>query len=74
MFIFVDLSRYIRDSEKFAEALLERYGVTVIPGTYFSDIYKSAIRISFVVESIERIRMGGIERIGNAINDLRSSL
>ncbi|ADN49616.1 pyridoxal phosphate-dependent aminotransferase [Vulcanisaeta distributa] len=73
MFIFVDLSHYIRDSERFAEALLERYGVTVIPGTYFSDIYRSAIRISFVVESIERIRMG-IERISNAINDLRGSL
>ncbi len=73
MFIFVDLSHYIRDSERFAEALLERYGVTVIPGTYFSDIYRSAIRISFVVESIERIRMG-IERISNAINDLKGLL
>ncbi|GAB6947646.1 pyridoxal phosphate-dependent aminotransferase [Vulcanisaeta sp. JCM 16161] len=73
MFIFVDLSRYIRDSEKFAEVLLEKYGVTVIPGTYFSDIYRSAIRISFVVESIERIRMG-IERISEAINELRGSL
>ncbi len=73
MFIFVDLSRYIRDSEKFAELLLEKYGVTVIPGTYFSDIYRSAIRISFVVESIERIRMG-IERISEAANELRGLL
>lgn len=72
MFVFVDLSKYIRDSERFAEALLERYGVTVIPGTYFSDVYRSAIRISFVVESVDRLQLG-IERISRAINDLRSS-
>ncbi|GAB6943425.1 pyridoxal phosphate-dependent aminotransferase [Vulcanisaeta sp. JCM 14467] len=73
MFVFVDLSKYIRDSERFAEALLERYGVTVIPGTYFSDVYRSAIRISFVVESIDRLQLG-VERINRAINDLRGSL
>ncbi|MFB6470022.1 MAG: pyridoxal phosphate-dependent aminotransferase [Vulcanisaeta sp. AZ3] len=68
MFIFVDLSRYIDDSEKFAEMLLERFGVTVIPGTYFSEIYRGAIRVSFVVESIDRIREG-IRRIREAVNE-----
>ncbi|MCG2895390.1 MAG: pyridoxal phosphate-dependent aminotransferase, partial [Vulcanisaeta sp.] len=34
MFIFTDLSRYIRDSEKLAELLLEKYGVALVPGTY----------------------------------------
>ncbi|MFP3216239.1 MAG: pyridoxal phosphate-dependent aminotransferase [Vulcanisaeta sp.] len=73
MFIFTDLSRYIRDSEKLAELLLENYGVALVPGTYFSDIYKSAIRISFVVESPERIREG-IRRIAEAIDKYGGSI
>ncbi|MCG2880662.1 MAG: pyridoxal phosphate-dependent aminotransferase [Vulcanisaeta sp.] len=73
MFIFTDLSRYIRDSEKLAELLLEKYGVALVPGTYFSDIYKSAIRISFVVESPERIREG-IRRIAEAIDKYGGSI
>jgi aspartate aminotransferase len=73
MFIFTDLSRYIGDSEKLAELLLEKYGVALVPGTYFSDIYKSAIRISFVVESPERIREG-IRRIAEAIDKYGGSI
>ncbi|BDR92326.1 pyridoxal phosphate-dependent aminotransferase [Vulcanisaeta souniana] len=73
MFVFADLSNYISNSEKFAEVLLEKFGVTVIPGTYFSDIYKSAIRISFVVENADRIRLG-IKRIHDAINEYGKSL
>ena len=73
MFVFADLSNYIKNSEKFAEVLLEKYSVTVIPGTYFSDIYKAAIRISFVVENADRIRLG-IRRIHDAINEYGKSL
>jgi len=73
MFVFVDMSRYIRDSERFAEILLEKFGVTVIPGTYFSDIYRAAIRVSFVVESIDRIREG-IRKIGEAVSEYGESL
>jgi aspartate aminotransferase len=73
MFVFADLSGYIKDSERLAELLLEKFGVTVIPGTYFSDIYRSAIRISFVVESIDRI-VEGIRRIAEAVSEYGRSL
>ncbi|MEM1902578.1 MAG: pyridoxal phosphate-dependent aminotransferase [Pyrobaculum sp.] len=66
MFVFVDLSRYIDDGEVFAKMLLEKYGVAVVPGSYFSETYKAAVRISFVTESEERIEEG-IRRIGEAL-------
>ncbi|ABL87946.1 aminotransferase [Pyrobaculum islandicum DSM 4184] len=66
MFIFVDLSRYIYDGEEFAKKLLEKYGVAVVPGSYFSGIYRAAVRISFVTETPERIEEG-IRRIGEAV-------
>lgn len=68
MFVFVDLSRYIRDGEEFSRMLLERHGVAVVPGSYFSTRYISAIRISFVTESPERIEEG-IRRIGLALDE-----
>ncbi|ABP51455.1 MAG: pyridoxal phosphate-dependent aminotransferase [Pyrobaculum sp.] len=67
MFIFVDLSRYLNDSESFARDLLERHGVAVVPGSYFSEYYKAAVRISFVTETPQRIDEG-IRRIGEALN------
>ncbi|MEZ0319093.1 MAG: pyridoxal phosphate-dependent aminotransferase [Pyrobaculum sp.] len=66
MFIFADLSRYIQDGETFARDLLEKYGVTVVPGSYFSEYYKAAIRISFVTEPPHRLEEG-IRRIGEAL-------
>lgn len=69
MFIFADLSRYIDDGEKFAKRLLEEHGVAVVPGSYFSQIYRSAVRISFVTESESRIEEG-IKRIGRALGTL----
>jgi aspartate aminotransferase len=66
MFIFVDLARYIQDGESFARELLERHNVAVVPGSYFSDVYKAAVRISFVTETPQRIEEG-IRRIGEAV-------
>jgi aspartate aminotransferase len=66
MFVFADLSRYISDGEIFARELLERYGVAVVPGSYFSNVYKAAVRISFVTETPQRIEEG-IRRIGEAL-------
>ncbi len=66
MFIFVDLSSYIKNGEAFAEMLLEKYGVAVVPGSYFSETYRSAVRVSFVTETIERIEEG-VRRMGNAV-------
>ncbi len=66
MFVFVDLARYIQDGEVFARELLERYGVATVPGAYFSEVYKAAIRISFVTETPQRLEEG-IRRIGEAV-------
>ncbi|MFB6490383.1 MAG: pyridoxal phosphate-dependent aminotransferase [Thermoproteus sp. AZ2] len=67
MFIFVDLSAYISDGEAFAQRLLEEKSVAVVPGSYFSEYYKAAIRISFVAETPERL-VEGIKRIGEAVS------
>ncbi|ACB40336.1 pyridoxal phosphate-dependent aminotransferase [Pyrobaculum neutrophilum] len=69
MFVFVDLSSYVLDGESFAKQLLERYGVAVVPGSYFSEVYKAAVRISFVSETPERIEEG-IRRMGEAAGAL----
>jgi len=66
MFVFVDLAQYIQDGEVFAKELLERYGVATVPGAYFSEVYKAAIRISFVTETPQRLEEG-IRRIGEAV-------
>jgi aspartate aminotransferase len=66
MFVFADLARYIQDGETFARELLERYGVAAVPGAYFSEVYKAAIRISFVTETPQRLEEG-IRRIGEAV-------
>lgn len=66
MFIFVDLSSYIDDGEAFAQKLLQEYGVALVPGNYFSEVYKAAVRISFVAEKTERLTEG-IRRIGEAL-------
>jgi Aspartate/tyrosine/aromatic aminotransferase len=65
MFVFVDLARYVQDGESFARELLERHNVAVVPGSYFSDVYKAAVRVSFVTETPQRIEEG-IRRIGQA--------
>ncbi|MFP3251132.1 MAG: pyridoxal phosphate-dependent aminotransferase [Thermoproteus sp.] len=66
MFIFLDLSKYIADGETFAQEMLEKYSVALVPGSYFSDVYKAAVRISFVAEKPERL-VEGIKRIGEAV-------
>lgn len=65
MFIFVDLAAYINDGEAFAQRLLEERSVAVVPGGYFSEYYRAAIRISFVAETPERTAEG-IRRIAEA--------
>jgi len=46
--------------------MLEKYSVALVPGSYFSDVYKAAVRISFVAEKPERL-VEGIRRIGEAV-------
>ncbi|WP_069807333.1 pyridoxal phosphate-dependent aminotransferase [Vulcanisaeta thermophila] len=71
MFMFLDLSSYgVKDAERFSQYLLENYSVAVIPGSYFSEVYTGAIRISFVAESRDRL-VEGIRRIGEALNNYK---
>lgn len=59
MFMFMDFSSYLKrlhmDSTEFAEELLEKMGVAIIPGTLFSDSCRDYMRFSFVIESEGRI-------------------
>lgn len=70
MFVFVDLSKYITDGEAFAQRLLEEYSVALVPGSYFGEAYKAAVRISFVAEGPERL-VEGIRRMGEALSTYR---
>ena len=52
-----------RDDEEFANRLLYRKNVIVIPGSHFGDMGRNHIRMTFVSESEERI-IEGLRRIG----------
>jgi len=66
-YFFVDVKYYLeamkRDDEEFANRLLYRKGVVVIPGSHFGEMGKGHIRMTFVSEPEDRIREG-IKRIG----------
>jgi aspartate aminotransferase len=62
-YYFVDLSKHIKDDEKFANDLLQETKVVVIPGKFFGNNGKKHIRLTFVSEPIERIEQG-IKKIG----------
>jgi len=47
-----------RDDEEFANRLLYRKSVVVIPGKYFGEMGKGHVRMTFVSESEERIEEG----------------
>ncbi|WP_291766241.1 pyridoxal phosphate-dependent aminotransferase [Caldivirga sp. UBA161] len=72
MFIFVDLAKYIDDSDKFAEFAMEKYSVALVPGSYFSEQYKAAVRISFVWERTDRL-IEGIRRLAEAAKAYKAS-
>ncbi|WP_225876060.1 pyridoxal phosphate-dependent aminotransferase [Infirmifilum lucidum] len=61
-YFFVDLRPYLeamgRDDEEFANRLLYRKSVVVIPGKYFGEMGKGHVRMTFVSESEERIEEG----------------
>lgn len=73
MFVFADLKEHLSplglDADRLAELLLTRKGVAVVPGSYFSQHYKYAVRFSFVSESEERIREG-VKRIAELLGEL----
>lgn len=61
-YFFVDLRPYLeamgRDDEEFANRLLYRKSVVVIPGKYFGEMGRGHVRMTFVSESEERIEEG----------------
>ncbi len=61
-YFFVDMRRYLeamnRNDEEFANRLLYRKSVVVIPGRYFGDKGKGHVRMTFVTEPEDRIEEG----------------
>lgn len=61
-YFFVNIEEYLkamgRDDEEFANRLLYRKSVVVIPGRYFGEMGKNHIRMTFVSEPEERIEEG----------------
>ncbi len=66
-YFFVDMRYYLeamgRDDEEFANRLLYRKGVVVIPGSHFGEMGRGHVRMTFVSEPEDRI-IEGIRRIG----------
>ncbi len=78
MFIYIDLEEALEplgiSSKAFAEELLKRKRVAVVPGEFFERrkrrVYR--VRVNFTSEPLERL-VEGIERIGEAIGELRGN-
>jgi aspartate/methionine/tyrosine aminotransferase len=57
-YIFIDVSEWITNTKDFCIKLLKDHNISVIPGGAYGESTNSFLRISFGVESIERIREG----------------
>ncbi|MFP3178938.1 MAG: pyridoxal phosphate-dependent aminotransferase [Thermocladium sp.] len=73
MFIFLDLSSKVINGDLFAEHALTSHGVAVVPGSYFSDKYRGAVRVSFVWEPSDRL-IEGINRLSAAVESWKEPL
>ena len=69
-YFFVDMRHYLqlmdRDEQDFCNRLLTRKGVIVIPGSYFGDKGIGHVRLTFVSEPEDRIKLG-LQRIGEYV-------
>jgi len=74
MFTLLDLSPVLGDvdAEQVAVRLLEEKGVAVVPGTYFGESARTALRLSFAAEPPERLREAAA-RIGEVVDSMRRS-
>jgi aspartate aminotransferase len=65
-YYFIDLSQYLaklhETDEEFAEELLKKTGVAMIPGKFFGENGNGHVRMSFVTEPENRIQLG-IEKL-----------
>ena len=57
-YFFLDVSDYAIEAKSFCIDLLESENVAIIPGNAYGNNLKDFLRISFGVESLERIEMG----------------
>jgi aspartate/methionine/tyrosine aminotransferase len=57
-YVFIDVSKWITNTKNFCIDLLKFYNVSMIPGVAYGKSTSSFLRISFGVESIERIEEG----------------
>ncbi len=65
-YVYVDISRFSDDCEKFCHELLEQHGVALTPGTDFGDFESSRhVRIAFTTD-MESLQLG-IERLRAAL-------
>jgi aspartate aminotransferase len=55
-----------RDEQEFCNRLLTRKGVIAIPGSYFGDKGVGHVRLTFVSEPEDRIKLG-MQRIGEYV-------
>ncbi|WP_110675471.1 pyridoxal phosphate-dependent aminotransferase [Salinicola sp. RZ23] len=62
MFLMIDVSRTGLDGEAFAEQLLARYGVAVMPGASFGESATDLIRVALTVP--DEVLMEAVARIG----------
>jgi aspartate aminotransferase len=69
-YFFVDMRHYLevmdRDEQDFCNRLLTRKGVIAIPGSYFGDKGVGHVRLTFVSEPEDRIKLG-MQRIGEYV-------
>ena len=57
-YVFIDVSQWINNTKAFCINLLRDHNVSVIPGGAYGKSTGSFLRISFGVESVERIKIG----------------
>ena len=69
-YFFVDMRDYLqvmdRNEQDFCNRLLTRKGVIAIPGSYFGDKGVGHVRLTFVSEPEDRIKLG-MQRIGEYV-------
>ena len=64
LYIFLDLTEYYEDTYDLAVELLEKFNISMVPGSAYGKSTRGYLRISIGVENIERI--------SHAINVLKS--
>ncbi len=54
-YFFVDLGEFLKETDSFAEYILEHYGIAIVPGSAYGETTKQFIRLSFGTEDLDDI-------------------